>query len=66
METLKECNFANAKDLKQQTSLKLSSLDDLKKKIILPMNHKETVEDLIEKCRSLCRKVHCLGKDQYN
>ena len=46
---MKECNFVNVKDLnqlEQQTSLKVSFLDDLKKQIIVPINHRETVEDL--------------------
>ena len=47
---MKECSFANVKDLNQlqQTSLKVSYLDDLKQKIIVPINHRETVEDLID------------------
>ena len=51
IETVKECNFVNVKDLnqlEQQTFLKLSSLDDLKQILVLPVNPRETVEDLIE------------------
>ena len=47
---VKECNFVNVNDLnqwEQQTSLKVSSFDDLKQKIILPISHREMVEDLI-------------------
>ena len=47
----KECNLVNVNDLKQweqQTSLKVSSFDDLKQKIIVPINHREIVEDLRE------------------
>ena len=50
---LKECNFyINVNDMnqwEQKTSLKVCSVDDLKQKIIVPINHKEIVEDLIEK-----------------
>ena len=48
---MKEGNFVNVNDLnqwKQQTSLKVSSFDDLKQKIIAPINHREAIEDLIE------------------
>ena len=51
IEEVKECNFVNVNDLNQQekqTSLKVSSLDDLKQKIIVPINHREMVEDLIK------------------
>ena len=51
IEEVKECNCVNVNDLnqwKQQTSLKVSSFDDLKQKIIVPINHTETVEDLTE------------------
>ena len=48
IETVKECNFANVKDLNQQTFLKVTSLDDFKQKITVPINHRETVEDLME------------------
>ena len=44
IEEVKECNFVNVNDLnqlEQQTSLKVSSLDDLTQKIILPINHRE-------------------------
>ena len=50
-ETVKECNFVNIEDLtqlEQQTSLKVNSLDDLKQKIIVPIDHRETNEDIIE------------------
>ena len=62
IEEVKECNFVNVNylnQLEQQTSLKVSPLDDLKWMIIVCINHRETVEDLIEqKGRSLCRKGH--------
>ena len=48
---MKECNFLNVNDLnkwEKQTSLKVSSFDGLKQKIIVPINHREIVEDLIE------------------
>ena len=48
---VKECNLVNNNDLfqwEQETFLKVSSLDDLKQKIIAPINHWETVENLIE------------------
>ena len=51
VEEVKECYFVNVNDLnqwEQQTSLKVSSFDDLKQKIIVPVNHRETVGDLIE------------------
>ena len=66
IETVKECNFLNVKDLNQQNSLKVSFLANLNQKIIVPTDHKEIVEDLIEKCRSLHRKGHWPRKDQYN
>ena len=52
-EEVKECNCVNLNinelnQWEQQTSLKVSSLDDLKQKIIVPINHRKTVEDLIE------------------
>ena len=56
IEEVKECNFVNCNNLnqwEQQTSLKVSSLDDLKQNIILPINHRETVEDLIEEKKDL-------------
>ena len=52
---MQECNVVsvnlNQCDLnqwKQQTSRKVSSFDDLKQKIIVPINHRETFEDLSE------------------
>ena len=48
---MKQCNFINFQDLnqlEQQTYHKISSVDDLKQKIIVPINHRERVEDLIE------------------
>ena len=51
IEEVKECNFINVKDLnqlEQQTSLKVSSLEGLKQKLIESVNHSETIEDLIE------------------
>ena len=61
-EEVKECNFVNVSDLnqwEQKTSLKASSLDILKQKIIIPINHRETVEDLIEQNVDLfCRQSH--------
>ena len=48
IEEVNECNFVNVNDLKQwqkQTSHRVSSFDDLKQKIILPINHRQTVED---------------------
>ena len=47
---MKECNFVNVNDLNQhkQTSLMISVFDDLRKKIIVPINHGEILEDLIE------------------
>ena len=48
---IETCDFVNVKDLKQleqQTSLKVRSLDNLTLKITVPINHRETVEDLIE------------------
>ena len=48
---MKECHFVNVKDLnqpEQHTSMKVNSLDNLEWKIIAPINHRETVEDLIE------------------
>ena len=66
MEEVKECNFVNVNDLnqwEQQTSLKVGSLDDLKQKIIVPINHRETVEDLIEQNVNLfAEKDTDLGK----
>ena len=65
---MKECNFVNVKDLnqlEQKPSLKVSSLDDLKQKIIVPNNHRETVEDLIEQNQTFLQKRTLLG-DQYN
>ena len=62
---VKECNFVNVNDLnqqKQQTSLKVSSLDDLTENN-LPIYHRETVEDLIEqKVDLLAEKDADLGK----
>ena len=50
---MKECSFVNVKrDLKQlekQTFLKVSSLDDLKQWITVPINHRETFEGFIRK-----------------
>ena len=46
IEEVKECNFVSVDDLnqwEQQTFPKVSSLDDLKQKTILPINHRETV-----------------------
>ena len=51
IEGVKECNCVNVNNLnkwEQQTSLKVISPDDLKEKIIVPINHRETNEDLIE------------------
>ena len=51
IEEVEEYNFVNVNNLnqwKQQTSLTVSSLDDLKQKIILPIYHRKTIEDLIE------------------
>ena len=51
IEEVKESNFVNVNDLyqlEQQTCLKISSLDDLKQKIPVPITHRETVADLIE------------------
>ena len=51
MEEIKQCNFVNVNDLnqwEQQTSLKVSSFDDLKQNIIAPINDWETVEDSIK------------------
>ena len=51
IEEVKECNFVNVNDLtqqEQQTSLKVSSFDDLKQKIIVPINHREIVEGLVK------------------
>ena len=48
---MKGCNFVNVNDLnqsEQKTSLKVSSFDDLKQTIVAPINHGETVEELIE------------------
>ena len=48
---MKECNFVDVNDLNQQekqTSLKVSSFDDLKQKIIVPINHREIVEGLVK------------------
>ena len=48
---MKGYNFVNVKDLnqlEQPTSLKVSSLDHLKQKITLPINHREIAEALIE------------------
>ena len=48
---MKQCNFVNVNDLnqwEQQISLKVSSLDDLKQKIIVPINHREIIEDLVK------------------
>ena len=48
---MKDSNVVNLNNLnqwEQQTSLKVSSLDDLKQKITVPTDHRETVEDLIE------------------
>ena len=44
---MKEGNFVNLYYLNQwdqQTSLKVSSLDDLKQMIIVPISHREIVE----------------------
>ena len=63
---MKEYNVVNVKDLnqlEQQTPLKVSFLDDLKQKIILSINHRETVEDLIEQNVNLfAEKDTDLGK----
>ena len=51
LEEVKEYNLVNVNDLnqlEQQTSLKVSSLDDLKQKTILSINHRETIEHLME------------------
>ena len=51
IETVKECNFVNVKNhnqLEQQTSLKVRSLYDLRQKIIVPIHHREMVEDLMK------------------
>ena len=51
IEKVKECNFVNVIDLnhlEQQTSLEVSSLGNLKHKIIVSINHRKTGEDLIE------------------
>ena len=51
IEEVKECNFVNVNDLnqwEQQTSLKVSSFDDLKQKIIAPINHKRIHEGLVK------------------
>ena len=51
-EEVNECSSVNIKDLnqlEQHTSLKVSSLYELKHKIILLNNHRERVEDLIIK-----------------
>ena len=45
---MKECNFVNVEDLnqlEQQTFFKVSSLHDLKQMVIVPIDHRETVED---------------------
>ena len=50
-EEVKECNFLNINDLnqwEQQTSLKVSTFDDLKQKIIVPINHREIVKGLVK------------------
>ena len=63
---MKESNSLNVYDLnqwEQQTSLKVRSLDDLKQKIIEPIDHREKVEDLIEQNRDLfAEKDTDLGK----
>ena len=68
IEMVKECNFTNVKDLNSHTSLKVCYLNNLKQKIIVPINHRETVEDLIEQNvdKSLCRKGHRVRKDKYH
>ena len=53
IEEVKECNFVNVNDLEPMGTTnfpqgKLGSFDDLKQKIIVPINHREIVEDLIE------------------
>ena len=56
IEGVKECNFVNVNDLNeqvQQMSLRVSSFDDLEQKIIVPINHRDRVEDLIEQNRGL-------------
>ena len=66
---MKDYNFVNVNDLnelEQQTSLKVTSFDDLKQKIILPINHKNSLGFSKTKCRSLCRKGHLHRKDQYD
>ena len=66
IEKVKECIFVNVKDLNQleQTSLKVSSLDYLKQRIIVPINHRETVEELIElDVDHFAEKDTKLGKD---
>ena len=70
IEEVKECNFVNVNHLtqwEQPTSLKVSSFDDLKQKIILPTNHRETVEALIEQNVDLfVEKDIDLGKTNTN
>ena len=58
---VKECNFVNVSNFnqwKQQMSLKVSYLDDLKQKIIVPVNHREIAEDLTDQNIDLCRRGH--------
>ena len=48
-ETVKKCNFVNVKDLKPTGTtnfLKVRSPVDLKQTIIVPIDHRETVEDI--------------------
>ena len=63
---MKECYFVNVKDLnqlEQRTSLKVSFLDDLKQKIIVPINHTDIFEDLTEQNVDLFAEEHTdLGK----
>ena len=65
-EEVKECNFVSVNDLnqqEQQTSLSVSSFDELKQKIIVLNHHRETVEDLIEQnVDLLAEKDTDLGK----
>ena len=65
MEKVKECNFVNVNDLnqrEQQTSLKVSSFDDLKQKVTVPINHREIVEDLVKQNDLFAEKNTDLGK----
>ena len=63
---MKEYNFVNVNDLnqwEQQTSLKVRSFDNLKQKRIVPINHRETVEGIIEQNLDIiAEKYTVLGK----